>query len=212
METIDEDKQSVPPGRTVRFGLDVNKHGPSVTPSTAPSLSSNSTLRQHRRLMKRTHQHIDIATGRQSTRHQTVEFVDEDDREARSRWNKVAEKWKSTRWNAIESDNISVDGDGEEDLEGKNKKASTQYRINSQADKKRSKLRIFVKEQSDAFRTMTADYLNWSFRSSFWYVALVSYAQFLALVLLFALFVYAVGRTQPQCLSVAGSDFKKAGE
>ena len=101
--------------------------------------------------------------------------------------------------------------------------STAQYRIRShsqnaedprsQHQKQRRQYQRLGKHISQCCQNMVTDYLLWCFASSFWLVTLVSYAQFLSLVMMFALLIYWVGRVQPQCLTVASAgDFKEAGK
>jgi len=173
--------------------------------------SGDTTTLRHRRLLskQKSNRHIDIATGRQTIRHQSVVVVNEDAREARSRWSRMTSRRTKSLAGVMEgadnnNDLLSV----EEDIASKN-----QYRIRAHYSKYKhgnkslkGRIRRWWKVPSTTAKNMVADYLMWSFRSSFWSVALVSYAEFLGLVIVFALFVFAAGQAQPQCISVAGGE------
>jgi len=56
-----------------------------------------------------------------------------------------------------------------------------------------------------------SEFLRWTFRATFTEVFLVSYLIFLVLIVLFAIFVYWIGRVQPYCVNVLGANFTAAG-
>jgi len=173
--------------------------------------SGDTTTLRHRRLLKqKSNRHIDIATGRQTIRHQSVVVVNEDAREARSRWSRMTSRRTKSLAGVMEgADNNNDLRSVEEDPASKN-----QYRIRAHYSKYKhgnkslkGRIRRWWEVPSTAAKHMVADYLLWSFRSSFWSVALASYAEFLGLVIVFALFVFAVGQAQPECISVAGGEY-----
>jgi ribosomal protein L15 len=48
--------------------------------------------------------------------------------------------------------------------------------------------------------SLLSDYIRWTFRASFFQVTLASYVEFLGLIIMFALFIWAVGIYQPECI------------
>jgi len=212
------------PPPPVKFGSSSHRDtsGMSETSSTLRQRVTNSLLFRHK---KQRSTHVDIATGRPTTRRQHVTLVqptaDEPASGLRSYWTRSAKSGRkqdlADMLRDSERDKDEQEQD-EDDVEGGGSTPSTttnkkHYRIESHLDARQRKRRwwSFLLDEETANR-MLPNYLAWTFRTSFLTVAIVIYLQFLAIIIFFACFVYAVGRVQPQCISVAGADFDKAGE
>ena len=192
---------------------------------------TSSTLRQRVtdhllfRNKKQRSTHVDICTGRPTTRRQHVTLVQTaEQRQGCARTGPRAAKGgrkqdlaEMLRSSEHDKEDEEEDDEDDDDVEGGGGSATTankkHYRIESHLDARKRKRRWWslLLDEETANR-MLPNYLAWTFRTSFWTVAIVIYLQFLAIIIFFALFVYTVGRVQPQCINVAGADFDKAGE
>jgi hypothetical protein len=83
---------------------------------------------------------------------------------------------------------------GGDDEEGRAKRV---YRIRSLYQPEHSKRNELV---DDTKVSLLSEYIRWTFHASFAQVTFASYVEFLALIIVFALFVWAVGIYQPECI------------
>jgi hypothetical protein len=88
-------------------------------------------------------------------------------------------------------DGASICSDSEE------ARAKRVYRIRSLYQFHHSSQQELVSGSSVSF---LSEYIRWTFRASFFQVTLASYAEFLALIIVFALFIWGAGIYQPECI------------
>lgn len=91
---------------------------------------------------------------------------------------------------------------GGDDEEGRAKRV---YRIRSLYQPEHSGKQELV---DDSNVSLLSDYIRWTFHASFFQVTFASYVEFLALIIFFALFIWAVGIYQPEC--IFGGEFTSA--
>jgi hypothetical protein len=83
---------------------------------------------------------------------------------------------------------------GGDDEDGRAKRV---YRIRSLYQPEYSKRNELV---DDTKVSLLSEYIRWTFHASFLQVTFASYVEFLALIILFSLFIWAVGVYQPECI------------
>lgn len=187
------------------------------SPAAANSFAGKSNSHRRASLMRQNNaSRLDIATGMATCRQQSVRLVTAS--RPASRWNKIASKLQrpdaaaaaASEESEVIAAHIADNGEGDEihdetggdENHGSGKRK--QYRIrstNSNADGKLS-FDIYAQRPIQVFIT---EYLHWTFKATFGEVILMSFAWFMLLSIIFALFVFWAESYQPQCL-VNGSD------
>lgn len=156
------------------------------------------SLRPSRRLGERQKsKHIDLATGRMTTRQQSVLHVTNTEaQQARSRFTKMKSLFRSSRRSkkqqAAPSEQLSTTVDEEQVPE-----QGKQFRIRSTGTYTK---RPLWEASNEATASMIGNYLTWTFKTSLWCVAFASFIHFTILILLFAVCIYGAGRYQPECI------------
>lgn len=169
--------------RTVTF------EDPKVSSEPEPRRSTRPEGLQHQ-------ERIDLVTGRMVTRTQSITEIDHLP-PPRSKWQKMFPCFgtKTTT--------------GEENLTPSGRYDDRKvFRVRSTAaDANRRENWV----NDGWMASYTTEGLRWTFRATFTEVVLVAYILFLALIVFFALFVFWIGRVQPYCVQVLGTDFITAG-
>lgn len=193
--------------KNVTFAPDIKTKSINNTASLGGSTTNlRNRFRSHQLTKQRSH--IDIATGRETKREQSIHIVHEDDREAQSQGKRLYTflfKKDDSKKVVKKSDDADEENDVATVEHGVD--ANAQYRIHSQSrsgrkiqQRKRRLWSLLAKITSQ----LVANYLTWTFRASFYSVALVSYMMFVLVILGFAICVWIVYHFQPQCLHQAG--------
>jgi hypothetical protein len=155
--------------------------------------SSREHQQQHRQCR------LDLQTGRHILRCQSVQRLSCQSQAGERRWRRWVKKtqrlWRTKEDEVAPEEGWEAQGlCGGDDEEGRAKRV---YRIRSLYQPEHSKKNELV---DDTKVSLLSEYIRWTFHASFLQVTFASYVEFLALIILFALFIWAVGIYQPECI------------